>query len=231
MLLNGSWKWAGKRNRLLWSKILECGVYVRTVTSTVLRKLLIEPNCKWDVYLWNIGKLLPDYMVHHPRRQSFADLQFTYEYEKHSCPLIGIYFETQVNYWHFVISNVSFIVLCPDDIWISSYGYRPVPAWSSCLCPRRTSKVLHAKVFRWTSWHLASALVSAVSLPTHSGTAARLSQHSTVLQTKLLPNNITLALPSVLTVLWLWEYNSAYASIKFFLVFEMKSGESLLPYV
>lgn len=106
----------------------------------------------------------------------------------------------EVNYWYDTISNFSFIILCPDVIRVGSYSYWSVPAWSSCLCPPRTSKVLHAKIFPWTGWLLASAIVSAVPLPTHSGTAARLSQLNTVQHRKLLPNILPLILSSKLIV-------------------------------
>lgn len=106
----------------------------------------------------------------------------------------------EVNYWYDTISNFSFIILCPDGIRVGSYSYWSVPAWSSCLCPPRTSKVLHAKIFPRTGWLLASAIVSAVPLPAHSGTAARLSQLNTVQHRKLLHNILTLVLSSKLTV-------------------------------
>lgn len=106
----------------------------------------------------------------------------------------------EVTYWYDTISNFFFIILCPDGIRVGSYSYWSVPAWSSCLCPPRTSKVLHAKIFPRTGWLLASAIVSAVPLPAHSGTAARLSQLNTVQHRKLLPNILTLVLFSKLTV-------------------------------
>jgi hypothetical protein len=98
-------------------------------------------------------------------------------------------------------SNFSFLIFfCPDDIRVGSYNHWSVSAWPSCLCPPRTAKVLHAKIFPRTGWLLASAIVSAVPLPTHSGTAARLSQRNTVQHRKLLPNILTLILSSKLTV-------------------------------
>jgi len=97
----------------------------------------------------------------------------------------------EVNYWYDMISNFPFIILCVDDIRISPHSYWLVPAWSSCLCPPRTSKVPHAKIFPWTSWLLASAIVSTVPLPTYSGTATRLSQLSTAQHRELLPNILT----------------------------------------